>query len=599
MLRRTRLHRSRPLRSTRQSVVPQQIESLESRLLMSAVSLLPRVNFLKNPSRSRGVVEVAAPIIRDLVQSRIQPAKTIERTTTTSVPEVKTQPAPVLEAVTEAVPTTILKSVASVVDALPATTDVLQAAVEESSPAIALALSPALPTAPSVVGRYTFYSGTTRFGDAYASDKGALLPGQTATFNHITSYAGGINEIVIDVANGGTYTASDFTFRLGNSGDPSTWTAAPAPYSVTTTFGAGVSGSARVIIKWADGSIVNQWLQINFTALADTFYFGNLVGSTGTFNVSATDEAAVRANPTTLLSPAAISNTFDFNRDAKVDALDQILARTAKGASLTALTAPTIQTQTAAYDWHTQTINGILNIWAPNPYDFGNTWTVTDPNGLFGADGIPQMTSIRQGPTADCYFLSAEGALAYSNPSRIQSIVSNDSTGGYAVKFQYWDSLTGNYKTIIIHTSREISSSLQYPDGEVWSAVIEKAYAAFRTWNGVTSTNTMASLGWGYAGTALLALNNSYTTSPYIGMPADWVYSNLQTALAAHRPVLFHTSTTAPTLVASHVYVITAVSTDANGVKWITSYNPWGFFDTRTMAEFLSNGSGSFVFGTA
>ena len=478
---------------------------------------------------------------------------------------------------------------------------------ESKKPAIAVApLADAAPSgpapggaSPSVVGRYVYYGGTSYWGDFLAGDKSVLLPTQTAAFANVTSYTDGINELALDVANAATgYSAADFVCRAGLSGDPYSWSPAPAPSSVTVTAGAGSGGSTRVVIRWADGAIANEWLQVNFTPLGDTFYVGNLVGDTDNLQVNAADEAAARNHCTTMLAPATAANPCDFNRDGKVDAIDQLVARAAAGDALPALTAPAISVPTQTYDWHMQTINGALNIWAPNPGDFGSTFTVTDPTMLFGADGIPQIEGVHQGPIADCYFLSASGALAWSNPGRLESLIQNDAGGGWSVTFQYWSNQTFNYVPVVIHTSDQLSTSMQVVShNEVWPLVLEKAYAAFRTWDGTSSQNTLATLGWGYAGNALTALNDPYQ-SLYIGaMSEQAVYSTLQTDLAAGQPVLFHTSTTAPTMAQSHVYVITAVSTDTQGVRWVTTYNPWGFYDTRTESDLLQNSVGSLVIG--
>ncbi|HVT79706.1 MAG TPA: C2 family cysteine protease [Phycisphaerae bacterium] len=452
-------------------------------------------------------------------------------------------------------------------------------------------------TSASVVGRYALYAQSPLYGDAIAADKTALLPGQTGGFSNITSYVGGINEIAVDVSNAATsYAASDFTFRVGMTGDPSTWLSAPVPQSVTVVPGAGTGGSTRVYVKWSDAAIANEWLQVTFAPAGDVFYFGNLVGATNSLQVTAADESNVRADPHTMLNPAAVSNGCDFNRDGKVDALDQLISRASLGASLLAFAAPPVG---ASYDWHTQTINGVLNIWAPNPTDFGATWTVSDPNALFGADGVPQIEALHQGPTGDCYFLAAGGGLAFSNPSRIQAMVSNDALGGWAVSFQVWNSQLFQYAPVIVHTSKTLSTSLQtMANGEVWILVLEKAYASMRTWNGSTSTNTMASLNLGYPATALTALSDINSTIPYTSMTQQTVYTTMQNALAAHKPVLFTTSGTAPTMVRSHVYIIVGVSTDTSGTLWVKTYNPWGFYDTRSMSDLLPNGVGTLVIGT-
>ena len=246
------------------------------------------------------------------------------------------------------------------------------------------------------------------------------------------------------------------------------------------------------------------------------------------------------------------------------------------------------------YNWQTQIINGALNIWVPNPGDFGSTFTITDPTMLYGPDGIPQIEGVHQGPIADCYFLSAAGSLAIENPTHIQSLIKTDANGGWAVTFQYWNNPA--LVPVVIHTSNQLSSSLQVvSNGEVWSLVLEKAYAAFRTWNGLTSTNTMASLGWGYEGAALQALGSTYKSVYAWG--TGGTFTIIQSELLAHAPVLMETTFTAPTMVQSHVYIITGTSIDVNGVQWVTTYNPWGFFDTRTIADIIQNNTGLLTVG--
>ncbi|HXE52801.1 MAG TPA: S53 family peptidase [Tepidisphaeraceae bacterium] len=222
-----------------------------------------------------------------------------------------------------------------------------------------------VPSASTVVGQYIFYNDSSYDGKdpatnaaddaAIATDKTALLPGQTATFANYTSYTGGINGIMIDVSGmTGTPTAADFTFLVGNTADPSTWSTAPAPASLVVRPGAGASGSARVEITWADGTLRNEWLQVTMnadtvTALAapDVFYFGNLIGETGKpaisgfFTVTPDDVTSARNDPHTFLNPASITDGNDFNRDRRVDALDQLIARLNGGSTLIDLGAPT------------------------------------------------------------------------------------------------------------------------------------------------------------------------------------------------------------------------------------------------------------------
>ncbi len=203
----------------------------------------------------------------------------------------------------------------------------------------------------SVVGRHLFYNNSAfdgrdpaadaRDDAAVAVDKHALLPGATANFSQYTSYSRGINGVMVDVENlppDGTITAADFEFRVGNDGDPAGWAVAAAPIGVSVRRGAGVGGSDRVSLIWADNAVRQQWLEVRVkatpqTGLADddVFYFGNAIGETGNSptdaRVNATDQIATRNNPRFHSDPAAVDDRYDHNRDTMVNVLDQLFAR--------------------------------------------------------------------------------------------------------------------------------------------------------------------------------------------------------------------------------------------------------------------------------
>jgi len=218
----------------------------------------------------------------------------------------------------------------------------------------------------TVVGRHLFYnqSGTAaplRYDGnnaainanddlAIATDKNAYLPGSgSATFANLSSYSKGINGIMIDIQGAhGTITASDFIFRVGNNNTPNSWVVGPAPNSISVRAGAGVSGSDRITLTWANGAISKKWLEVVVLANANTglaqkagypagqgdvFFFGSAPGDTGAgntatqANVSVTDELGARNNPASLFSNVPITNLYDFNRDAQVNATDALVAR--------------------------------------------------------------------------------------------------------------------------------------------------------------------------------------------------------------------------------------------------------------------------------
>jgi hypothetical protein len=201
--------------------------------------------------------------------------------------------------------------------------------------------------------KYDFQNSSSNFLDGFstATDKQALLPGQTATFQNYTSYSKGINGIAIDIANWeGSITRDDYELRVGNSSDISTWVQAPEPDLVTEYLGAGVGGSTRLELVWDDNVIQNEWVQVTLKANANTgiaaddvFYFGNSIGDTGNSPTDAiVDGADVLGAQNNQTATAAITNPYDFNRDKVVDATDVAIAQANQsGASpLILFTAP-------------------------------------------------------------------------------------------------------------------------------------------------------------------------------------------------------------------------------------------------------------------
>ena len=201
-----------------------------------------------------------------------------------------------------------------------------------------------------VAGRHVFYNNSAFDGNdpaagpeddlAIATDKRALRSCETATFANYTGYSRGINGIMVDILNmSDTPNLDDFDFRVGNDGNnPAYWPAAPQPTSVTVREGAGVGGSDRVTIIWPDGVIKQEWLRVKVLAtdrtglgLNDVFYFGNAIGESGNSTtdakVNAYDMLGARDNQRSFLDPAPIDFPYDFDRNARVGAVDMLIAR--------------------------------------------------------------------------------------------------------------------------------------------------------------------------------------------------------------------------------------------------------------------------------
>jgi hypothetical protein len=152
----------------------------------------------------------------------------------------------------------------------------------------------------------------------------------------VTNYSAGINGIFVDVKGlRRELTADEFDFAMSATGGSAEWAAAPTPATISRRAGAGVDGSDRVTLVWPNGSIVNRWLRVtakaredNDFAADDVFYFGNLAGETGDESAGATvtanDVLRTRAH---LGRSTSLADWFDFNRDGRVNALDQAIGR--------------------------------------------------------------------------------------------------------------------------------------------------------------------------------------------------------------------------------------------------------------------------------
>jgi len=257
-----------------------------------------------------------------------------------------------------------------------------------------------------VVGRSLFYNNSAWDGisddDAIATDKTALLAGQTATSDNYTNYSGGINGLMIDIDSmAGTPTPSDFGVQVNSADDPNSWAIGPAP-AVSVRPGEGIGGSDRVTLVWPDGAIVNQWVEITALATpntglasADVFYFGNATGeSNGDGVVDELDYAAMidefgqRGGIGTLGS--------DFDADGRVGLRDFAILRSRFGNTVQMPTIPAAapEVPTAALVTAQAAPAPIAAAPAPViPVSVRQTLDGGEPNGLYEADVVSGLDS--------------------------------------------------------------------------------------------------------------------------------------------------------------------------------------------------------------
>jgi len=211
----------------------------------------------------------------------------------------------------------------------------------------------------TIADRHVFYNNSAwdAGGDddaAIGTDKTPLLPGQSPAPANYTNYHHGINGIMVDIDGVPvTPTGSDFSFRVNEADNPDTWTSAPVP-TVSVRPGEGFGGSDRVVFVWADGAILNRWIEVTVIANANTglladdvFYLGNSVGDTnGDGQVDAGDYNVLVSEFGQRGGLGALD--ADLDASGRVNLVDFAIARGAYGNTVQAPTPPAAPVASAA-----------------------------------------------------------------------------------------------------------------------------------------------------------------------------------------------------------------------------------------------------------
>jgi uncharacterized protein YaiE (UPF0345 family) len=188
--------------------------------------------------------------------------------------------------------------------------------------------------------------------------------------------------------------------------------------------------------------------------------------------------------------------------------------------------------------------------------------------------GTPQFNDTRQGALDDCYFLAGLSALAETDPGLIQQSIVALGDGSYAVRF--YRGSTASYYRIDgqLPTSGGSPAYDQLtPNGALWVALEEKAFAQFRS-----GQNSYSSLAFGWMDEAYTAITGaSYSMQYTTSSTANALAQSMANSLAAgHAVTAGSNNPSSAPIVSSHAYDVQAV-TDVNGTWYVTVYNPWGF----------------------
>jgi hypothetical protein len=191
------------------------------------------------------------------------------------------------------------------------------------------------------------------------------------------------------------------------------------------------------------------------------------------------------------------------------------------------------------------------------------------------SDAGPSADDVNQGNVGDCYFLAPLSSIAKLDPWRIRQSVLDMGDGTYLVQFS-----KGSSKAFVRIDGQLPTWDGKNPEyagfgaaGSTWVAILEKAYAVFRT-----GANSYLSLGGGWMDETFTALGGT-SFSTHSVPDAVTMLKQMQQSLAAGKAVAFGTAsiTDDAPLLGSHAYAVENVITDAFGTPTAVQLrNPWG-----------------------
>ncbi len=168
------------------------------------------------------------------------------------------------------------------------------------------------------------------------------------TLSNLTNSNRGLNGVAVDL--NGIAALEDVSFEYtisptGTFGQNAAWSTAPAPTSVVFHSDAGVGGSDRVLIQWANNAIANRYLRVRVLDglnVVSDLYLGHLLGETsgasgGVFAVQFADVPIIRNDSGNTVGAGSAT---DIDKNGNVAFADIAAMRGNIGAQLTQYTVP-------------------------------------------------------------------------------------------------------------------------------------------------------------------------------------------------------------------------------------------------------------------
>lgn len=205
------------------------------------------------------------------------------------------------------------------------------------------------------------------------------------------------------------------------------------------------------------------------------------------------------------------------------------------------------------------------------------------PGGELYRDGL-SPNDVEQGQLGDCYLLSALAGFAQTSPKVLTDAITDNQNGTYTVRFFRDDPAFGpqaEYVTVDADFPTKNGWQRVYaqtPNGELWPAVIEKAFAKFQGGYGRIGQG-------GLPGDVAYALTGDVASMRFVvATSAGSTFERITKALAKQHSVTAGTMADAlrpannklEGLVAGHAYSVERTF-EENGTRYVELRNPWGY----------------------
>lgn len=205
--------------------------------------------------------------------------------------------------------------------------------------------------------------------------------------------------------------------------------------------------------------------------------------------------------------------------------------------------------------------------------DRGAEFTRVD-GGQLVVDGMAP-SDVAQGVLGDCYFLATLAGFAHARPEVLRDAITDNGNGTYTVRFFEDDPVYGVQPVLItvdddLPTRNGMTLYAAVPAGELWPALLEKAYAKFKGSYG------MIGMG-GLPGQVAFDLTGDVPSMRLVGFTSERrTFERMRDALASSQAVMAATMTGGlEGIVGGHVYTVTRAF-EQDGAKWVEVRNPWG-----------------------